>query len=71
MVRLMGNPLACAVGNAAFDLINTQAVLEGVSERHRWIVDELQAIKPNLCCVFSNSWTRLINWRAVSTTVCR
>ncbi|EOG1983017.1 TPA: aspartate aminotransferase family protein [Proteus mirabilis] len=39
-----GNPLACAVGNAAFDLINTQAVLEGVSERHRWIVDELQAI---------------------------
>ncbi|EOE1187428.1 aspartate aminotransferase family protein [Proteus mirabilis] len=39
-----GNPLACSVGNAAFDLINTQAVLEGVSERHRWIVDELQAI---------------------------
>ncbi len=39
-----GNPLACAVGNAAFDLINTQAVLEGVSERYRWIVDELQAI---------------------------
>lgn len=47
-----GNPLACAVGNAAFDLINTQAVLEGVSERHRWIVDELQAIN-QIYAVFS------------------
>ncbi|HEJ9413059.1 TPA: aspartate aminotransferase family protein [Proteus mirabilis] len=47
-----GNPLACAVGNAAFDLISTQAVLEGVSERHRWIVDELQAIN-QIYAVFS------------------
>lgn len=39
-----GNPLACAVGNVAFDLINTPEVLEGVEKRHQWIVDELAAI---------------------------
>ncbi|GLX64048.1 acetylornithine aminotransferase [Proteus vulgaris] len=39
-----GNPLACAVGNVAFDLINTAEVLEGVEKRYQWIVDELVAI---------------------------
>lgn len=39
-----GNPLACAVGNVAFDLINTPEVLEGVEKHHQWIVDELAAI---------------------------
>lgn len=39
-----GNPLACAVGNVAFDLINTPEVLEGVEKRYQWIVDELVAI---------------------------
>ncbi|MEQ4924488.1 bifunctional acetylornithine/succinyldiaminopimelate transaminase [Proteus hauseri] len=39
-----GNPLACAVGNAAFDLINTPALLDGVQTRYQWIVDELTAI---------------------------
>ncbi|MDS0787129.1 aspartate aminotransferase family protein [Proteus vulgaris] len=39
-----GNPLACAVGNVAFDLINTPEVLEGVEKRYQWIVDELMAI---------------------------
>ncbi|NBM53295.1 aspartate aminotransferase family protein [Proteus vulgaris] len=39
-----GNPLACAVGNVAFDLINTPEVLEGVEKRYQWIVDELTAI---------------------------
>ncbi|OAT30910.1 bifunctional acetylornithine/succinyldiaminopimelate transaminase [Proteus myxofaciens] len=39
-----GNPLACAVGNVAFDLINTKEVLEGVQQRYQWIVDELMAI---------------------------
>lgn len=39
-----GNPLACAVGNVAFDLINTPDVLEGVEKRYQWIVDELAAI---------------------------
>ncbi|WP_337228703.1 bifunctional acetylornithine/succinyldiaminopimelate transaminase [Proteus faecis] len=39
-----GNPLACAVGNVAFDLINTSEVLEGVEKRYQWIVDELAAI---------------------------
>lgn len=39
-----GNPLACAVGNVAFDLINTPEVLEGVEKRYQWIVDELVTI---------------------------
>ncbi|MCT6516339.1 MULTISPECIES: bifunctional acetylornithine/succinyldiaminopimelate transaminase [Enterobacterales] len=39
-----GNPLACAVGNAAFDLINTPEVLAGVEKRYQWIVDELMDI---------------------------
>ncbi|WP_311748114.1 bifunctional acetylornithine/succinyldiaminopimelate transaminase [Proteus penneri] len=39
-----GNPLACAVGNVAFDLINTPEVLEGVEKRYQWIVDELAVI---------------------------
>ncbi|MBI6511065.1 aspartate aminotransferase family protein [Proteus sp. PR00174] len=39
-----GNPLACAVGNVAFDLINTPEVLKGVEKRYQWIVDELTAI---------------------------
>ncbi|MCO4179686.1 aspartate aminotransferase family protein [Proteus terrae] len=39
-----GNPLACAVGNVAFDLINTPEILEGVEKRYQWIVDELAAI---------------------------
>lgn len=39
-----GNPLACAVGNVAFDLINTPEVLKGVEKRYQWIVDELASI---------------------------
>ncbi|WP_193015810.1 bifunctional acetylornithine/succinyldiaminopimelate transaminase [Proteus sp. FME41] len=39
-----GNPLACAVGNVAFDLINTPELLDGVEKRYQWIVDELTAI---------------------------
>lgn len=39
-----GNPLACAVGNVAFDLINTPEVLEGVQARYQWIVDALMTI---------------------------
>ena len=39
-----GNPLACAVGYVAFDLINTPEVLKGVEKRYQWIVDELTAI---------------------------
>lgn len=39
-----GNPLACAVGNVAFDLINTPEVLEGVEKRYQWIVEALTTI---------------------------
>lgn len=47
-----GNPLACAVGNVAFDLINTPEVLKGVEKRYQWIVDELVAIN-QMYSVFS------------------
>lgn len=39
-----GNPLACAVGNAAFDLINDPELLAGVNERHQWFADALQSL---------------------------
>ncbi|MCC8463679.1 bifunctional acetylornithine/succinyldiaminopimelate transaminase [Photorhabdus bodei] len=39
-----GNPLACAVANAAFDIINTPTVLEGVEKRHNLMVNLLNDI---------------------------
>lgn len=39
-----GNPLACAVAGAAFDLINTPEVLEGVSAKRALFVQHLQQI---------------------------
>ncbi|MBP6083590.1 MULTISPECIES: aspartate aminotransferase family protein [Providencia] len=39
-----GNPLACAVGNAAFDIINTDEVLSGVEKRHKLFVSYLNKI---------------------------
>ncbi|MBS9424236.1 bifunctional acetylornithine/succinyldiaminopimelate transaminase [Photorhabdus caribbeanensis] len=39
-----GNPLACAVANAAFDIINTPTVLEGVEKRHNLLVNLLNDI---------------------------
>ncbi|NLD14834.1 MAG: aspartate aminotransferase family protein [Gammaproteobacteria bacterium] len=39
-----GNPLACAVGNAVIDIINTPDVLKGVDERAALIRAQLQAI---------------------------
>ncbi|WP_159566986.1 bifunctional acetylornithine/succinyldiaminopimelate transaminase [Budvicia diplopodorum] len=39
-----GNPLACAVAEAAFDVINTPEVLSGVRQRHQYIVAQLDAI---------------------------
>ncbi|HBR6815430.1 TPA: aspartate aminotransferase family protein [Klebsiella pneumoniae] len=39
-----GNPLACAVANAAFDLINTPAVLDGVSAKLELFVKHLQRL---------------------------
>ncbi|MCW7550051.1 aspartate aminotransferase family protein [Photorhabdus sp. APURE] len=39
-----GNPLACAVANVAFDIINTPEVLEGVEKRHSLIVNFLNDI---------------------------
>lgn len=39
-----GNPLACAVGEAAFDTVNTPEVLNGVKEREVIFKDALKAI---------------------------
>ncbi|MGP3590506.1 bifunctional acetylornithine/succinyldiaminopimelate transaminase [Vagococcus sp. WN89Y] len=39
-----GNPLACAVAGAAFDIINTPAVLAGVKEKRQRFVEHLQQI---------------------------
>lgn len=39
-----GNPLACAVAGAAFDIINTPEVLKGVEIRSQQIVDILRCI---------------------------
>lgn len=39
-----GNLLACAVANAAFDLINTPAVLDGVSAKRELFVKHLQRL---------------------------
>jgi len=39
-----GNPLACAVANAALDVINTPEVLSGVAERHEKFIQALEAI---------------------------
>lgn len=37
-----GNPLACAVAEAALDIINTEAVLHGVETRRQQFVSALQ-----------------------------
>ncbi|RKF21333.1 aspartate aminotransferase family protein [Alginatibacterium sediminis] len=39
-----GNPLACAVAETTFDIVNTPEVLSGVLEREQWFRDGLEAI---------------------------
>ncbi|OKB66446.1 bifunctional succinylornithine transaminase/acetylornithine transaminase [Serratia marcescens] len=39
-----GNPLACAVAEAALDVINTPEVLSGIEQRHALYVQALQSI---------------------------
>lgn len=39
-----GNPLACAVGNAAFDIINTEEVLNGVEKRRELFIAHLNKL---------------------------
>lgn len=39
-----GNPLACAVAEAALDVINTPEVLNGIEQRHGLFVQALQSI---------------------------
>ncbi|QKE62807.1 aspartate aminotransferase family protein [Aquipseudomonas campi] len=64
-----GNPLACAVGEAVIDVINTPAVLAGVKAKHQQFTSRLQAIGEKygvfsevrglgllLGCVLSDAW---------------
>ncbi|MCL1076808.1 aspartate aminotransferase family protein [Parashewanella spongiae] len=39
-----GNPLACAVGNAVLDVVNTEETLQGVKRREQMLRDGLAAI---------------------------
>lgn len=43
-----GNPLAGAVAGKVLELVNQPAFLVGVTERHQWFVDQLQAINQRL-----------------------
>ncbi|MFP2768535.1 aspartate aminotransferase family protein [Oceanisphaera sp. KMM 10153] len=45
-----GNPLACAVAEAAFDTVNNDAVLNGVKERESWYREGLEAINAKYHC---------------------
>jgi acetylornithine/N-succinyldiaminopimelate aminotransferase len=45
-----GNPLACAVASAVFDVINTQEVLNGVVERHEKIKARIVEINNQYHC---------------------
>lgn len=45
-----GNPLACAVAETAFDLINDPAMLAGVKEREGWFRAELEKINAQYQC---------------------
>lgn len=45
-----GNPLACAVAEAAFDTVNTDSVLAGVKEREVWYRDGIHAINDKYHC---------------------
>lgn len=45
-----GNPLACAVAEAAFDTVNTNSVLAGVKERETWYREGLAAINDKYHC---------------------
>ena len=64
-----GNPLACAVGNAVIDVINTPEVLQGVKVRHDLFKTRLEQIGQQyglftqvrgmgllLGCVLSDAW---------------
>ena len=58
-----GNPLACAVATAAFDIINSPAVLNGVKERRQWIEKGLERIAEKTgCAVKVRGQGLLIGW---------
>ena len=48
-----GNPLACAVAGAVFDIVNTVEVLDGVKARHALFIEGLRTINAR-CEVFAD-----------------
>ncbi len=52
-----GNPLSCAVAGAAFDIINTPEVLEGIQAKRQRFVDHLQrSISSTMCLAIFAVW---------------
>lgn len=64
-----GNPLACAVGDAVLDIVNTREVLEGVELRHQLftrrlevlgkqygLFDQVRGMGLLLGCVLNDAW---------------
>lgn len=64
-----GNPLACAVGDAVIDIVNTPAVLQGVSARHQQfrvaleemgrrygVFRQIRGLGLLIGCVLSEAW---------------
>ena len=58
-----GNPLACAVAGAVFDVINTTEVLDGVRARHALFMEGLRAINERRD-VFAESAAKASGWAA-------
>ncbi len=58
-----GNPLACAVAGAAFDIINTPEVLNGVNAKRQLFVKHLQQIDEKYRRVQRSSRDGAADWR--------
>lgn len=43
-----GNPLGCAVAERVFDIVNTEAILSGVAQRHEMIADGLMDLSKDV-----------------------
>jgi acetylornithine and succinylornithine aminotransferases len=66
-----GNPLACAVAETAFDLINDPAMLAGVKEREGWFRAELEKINAQYHCFQRSAWSRLVARCGINRSVRR
>ena len=62
-----GNPLACAVAGAVFDVINTTEVLDGVKARHMLFMEGLKADQRAPARVRRTCAAKACGWAARST----